>query len=208
MASSKLFQKLMGDNLRAVAPIKVIAVLLSVIAVVWLVTSVAGERWVKVTSRYHEGRTWDWGLWNTCHELQEDVRVCVNEDWLTACLVFGIMSVVFCVAGTICGGLGVRFCGSDSRKTDAFYKAAAGFLGTVALLEFLVVVIFPVKFGEDIQKSDQIKRWDFDWAYGFAWGGLIFSIGASLCYLVPGKYTALETGGKSDSSDEQDYSPG
>lgn len=50
----------------------------------------------------------------------------------------------------------------------------------------MVVIIFPVKFGDDIiVHSDTVKRWDFDWTYGFAWGALIFSVGASVFFLLP-----------------------
>ena len=54
-----------------------------------------------------------------------------------------------------------------------------------AVLELLVVIIFPVKFGEDISLSHLVRRWDFDWTYGFAWGGVIFSIGAVVFFLLP-----------------------
>ena len=48
-----------------------------------------------------------------------------------------------------------------------------------------MVVIFPVKFGDDILNSDTVRRWDFDWTYGFAWGAFIFSIGAALFFFLP-----------------------
>ena len=56
-----------------------------------------------------------------------------------------------------------------------------------AFLELLVVIIFPIKFGENISQSHLVRRWDFDWTYGFAWGGVIFSIGAAVFFLLPVK---------------------
>ena len=67
----------------------------------------------------------------------------------------------------------------------------------------MVVVIFPVKFGQDIRYAEAVRRWDFDWAYGFAWGGLIFSIGAAVSFVLPMKCLTIksETGNDEYSKD-------
>ena len=60
----------------------------------------------------------------------------------------------------------------------------------------MVVIIFPVKFGDDIINSETVKRWDFDWTYGFAWGAFIFSVGAVVFFFLPGgckQETAIST---------------
>lgn len=62
-----------------------------------------------------------------------------------------------------------------------------------AILEFVVVVTFPVKFGQDIIMVEAVRRWEFDWAYGFAWGGLVFSVGAAIFFLLPNKYMYTRT---------------
>ena len=49
-----------------------------------------------------------------------------------------------------------------------------------------MVIIFPVKFGDNIVNSETVRRWDFDWTYGFAWGALIFSVGATIFFFLPG----------------------
>ncbi|XP_045172949.1 transmembrane protein 47-like [Mercenaria mercenaria] len=172
----------MGEQVTVITPVKIIAEVLSVITVVWLIVSVAGEGWVVVRFLYFEDRTWTWGLWRTCNKLEEAFSVCIKEEWLTVCLVFSIMALILSLAATVCGVLGMR--DTESRR-NIFYTVAAGFLSVVALLEFMVVVIFPVKFGEDIKKAEAVRRWDFDWAYGFAWGGLLFSIGAAVFFVIP-----------------------
>lgn len=59
--------------------IQTIAVVLSVVAVVWLIVSIAGEGWVIVRFLYFEDQTWTWGLWNTCNKLEEAFTVCIKE---------------------------------------------------------------------------------------------------------------------------------
>lgn len=173
---------MMGEDVTAVAPVKIIALALNIIAVIWLVVSIAGDSWVVVRFLYFEGKSWTWGLWKTCNKLDDGFNVCIKEDWITVCLVFSMMSLILSMAGTVCAFLGMRDSGT---KTNVFYKLASGFLGVVAFLEFMVVVIFPVKFGHDITVVEAVRKWDFDWAYGFAWGGFIFSVGAALFYILP-----------------------
>jgi len=59
-------------------------VVLSLIGTLWLVVSVAGERWVVVTFDYYKDQTCDWGLWNTCHVLAEEYAVCVDAGTLNS----------------------------------------------------------------------------------------------------------------------------
>ena len=49
----------------------------------------------------------------------------------------------------------------------------------------MVVIIFPVKFSDNIVNSELVMRWDYDWTYGFAWGAFIFSAGAAVFFLLP-----------------------
>ena len=67
----------------------------------------------------------------------------------------------------------------------------------------MVVVIFPVKFGDDIVNSETVMRWDFDWTYGFAWGAFIFSAGAAVFFLLPNglKQDCNHSGSEENSKD-------
>ncbi|KAL4224050.1 hypothetical protein ACF0H5_017507 [Mactra antiquata] len=179
----------MGDGVIVVAPVKIIAEILSIIAVIWLIVSIAGKGWVVVRFLYYD-EYWIWGLWKTCNYLQGRISVCIQEEWITVCLVLSIMALIFSVAGAVCGILGIR---DTVLKTNIFYTVAAGFLIVVAILEFVVVVTFPVKFGQDIIMVESVRRWEFDWAYGFAWGGLVFSIGAAVFFLLPNKHVYRTT---------------
>ncbi|XP_060573723.1 transmembrane protein 47-like [Ruditapes philippinarum] len=190
----------MGEKIIVITPAKIVAEVLCVITVVWLLVAVAGEGWVVVRFLYFEDQTWTWGLWKTCNRLEDVLIICVNEDWITVCLVFSIIALILSMAASVCGLLGMR---DPDNKPNIFYKVAAGFLSVVALLEFMVVVIFPVKFGQDIRYAEAVRRWDFDWAYGFAWGGLIFSIGAAISFVMPMKCLSI----KSDNRNEE-YSKG
>jgi len=55
-------------------------------------------------------------------------------------------------------------------------------------IEFVVVVTYPVKFRHNIiHFTEVVRRWDFDWSYAFAWGGIIFSISSALFYCLSGR---------------------
>ncbi|KAH3890707.1 hypothetical protein DPMN_014792 [Dreissena polymorpha] len=174
----------MTGKIIALAPVKILGLCLSVIAAVWMLVSLVGRNWVRVSFHYHEDRAWDWSLWNTCNTVEHEHVICVSADWLTVCLVFNMVALILCASGVVCGILGSRPSEAGAHR-NCFYIAATGFLVLSTLIEFLVVLIFPIKFGNDIQKTDVIRRWDFDWAYGFAWGGVIFSLGGALCHAVP-----------------------
>lgn len=32
---------------------------------------------------------------------------------------------------------------------------------------------------------DGVRRWDFDWTYGFGWGAFIFSAAAAVFFFIP-----------------------
>ncbi|CAG2197343.1 PERP [Mytilus edulis] len=58
-------------------------------------------------------------------------------------------------------------------------------MGCVALSDILALIIYPVKFKEEIMVHEDVRRWDFDWTYGFGWGAFIFSAAASVFFFIP-----------------------
>ncbi|KAL3856426.1 hypothetical protein ACJMK2_011188 [Sinanodonta woodiana] len=167
-----------------VRPIKVIAEVLAVAAGVWIIISIAGPEWVDVKFHNHGDTTWNWGLWITCNEFEDGHTVCMESDWITVCLVFSIISFILSMAASICGILGL-FVAASFHTKRMFYLLAGIVMFTMALLELMVAIIFPIKFGEDILGASNVKRWDFDWTYGFAWGSFIFGVGSAGFFLLP-----------------------
>lgn len=165
--------------------IKIIAEVLTAIAVVWILVSIAGGDWVVVQFQYQADLVWQWGLWHTCNTIAPETVVCVETEWLTVCLIFCMVALLLTLTATCCGVLGLKL-GTDDRN-NIFYTIAGSIMSFVALLELIVVIIFPVKFGANIQMVETVQRWDFDWTYGFAWGGLIFSLGAAIFFFLPVK---------------------
>lgn len=47
------------------------------------------------------------------------------------------------------------------------------------------MIIYPVKFKEEIMIFEGVRRWDFDWTYGFGWGAFIFSAAAAIFFFIP-----------------------
>lgn len=61
-----------------------------------------------------------------------------------------------------------------------------------ALLDLLTLIIYPVMFNMDIihLQTDShwtypLKTWNFDWTFGFGWGAFIFTVAASVFFILP-----------------------
>ena len=59
------------------------------------------------------------------------------------------------------------------------------------ICDLLALIIYPVMFNQDILRLGygpyweyRLKRWDFDWTYGFGWGGFIFAVPAVIFFLI------------------------
>ena len=57
---------------------QILGLCLSVIAAVWMLVSLVGRNWVRVSFHYHEDRAWDWSLWNTCNTVEHEHVICVS----------------------------------------------------------------------------------------------------------------------------------
>lgn len=68
------------------------------------------------------------------------------------------------------------------------YEVVDRFGNSITVLFVLVVllliglIVFPVCFYLEIREWGR-PRWDFDWAYGVAWGAALFTFGACLLLL-------------------------
>ncbi|XP_069135294.1 p53 apoptosis effector related to PMP-22-like [Argopecten irradians] len=171
-----------------IRPIKLIAVIFSGITVILLISSIAGKEWVEVKFHHDNRQSITWGLWDIC-----EGNSCSSNttDWVKVCATFSIVSLLFSVVVVGCGILGL--CSLDIPRRKLFYIIAGGIVTLVALSDLLSLIIFPIKFRESIQTFINVKRWDFDWTYGFGWGGFIFSVAAAVFFFLPIDDNDMET---------------
>ncbi|KAM6956822.1 p53 apoptosis effector related to PMP-22 [Aplochiton taeniatus] len=60
----------------------------------------------------------------------------------------------------------------------------------VVIVQFIALIIYPVKFSETIFEG----YYDYTWAYGFAWGATILSIGCGILFCCLPRYEDEITG--------------
>ncbi|XP_063397216.1 transmembrane protein 47-like [Mytilus trossulus] len=185
-----------------IRPIKLIAVIFSCITLLLLIVAVAEQEWVEV--KFHdEDQKSRWGLWTLCTKGECNS---LEYEWIKVSAAFVLISVILTFAGTMCGILGLKVvipynnrlwylsagvimgCGLKvviPYNNRLWYLSAGVIMGCVALSDILALIIYPVKFKEEIMVHEDVRRWDFDWTYGFGWGAFIFSAAASVFFFIP-----------------------
>lgn len=176
-----------------IRPIKLIAVIFSCITLLLLIVAVAEQEWVEV--KFHdEDQKSRWGLWTLC--TKGDCNS-LEYEWIKVSAAFVLISVILTIAGTVCGILGLKVVIPYNNRL--WYLSAGVIMACVALSDILALIIYPVKFKEEIMVHENVRRWDFDWTYGFGWGAFIFSAAASVFFFIPSE--TKEISRKSFSSD-------
>ncbi|XP_046378854.1 p53 apoptosis effector related to PMP-22-like isoform X2 [Haliotis cracherodii] len=161
-------------------PIKLIAVIFTGIALLLLIIGVAAADWVDVKFVSVKDGWRSWGLWEECYDVTSSLTACVKKDWMSACAALTLLSVFGAV-----GALGLGIFGLCTHKRVLYI--IAGVLTAVGALFILIsVIIFPVKFSEDISEAHRsdLERYDIDWTYGVTLGGLFFLLGASIFFFI------------------------
>lgn len=160
-------------------PIKLIAVIFSGVTLLLLIVAVAEQEWVEV--KFHDEKHLSrWGLWTVC--TKDDCNS-LEYEWIKVSAAFVLLSIILTLGGIICGILGLKF--SIFHKNHLWYMSAGVIMACVALSDILALIIYPVKFKEEITIFDGVRRWDFDWTYGFGWGAFIFSAAAAIFFFIP-----------------------
>ena len=169
----------METKIVKIRPLKLIAVIFSGITLLLLLVAVAEQEWVEV--KFHDEKHLSrWGLWTLCTKADCNS---LDYEWIKVSAAFVLISVILTLAGIICGILGLRM--GTQYKNRLWYLSAGVIMGCVALSDILALIIYPVKFKEEIMIFEGVRRWDFDWTYGFGWGAFIFSAAAAIFFFIP-----------------------
>ncbi|XP_067682485.1 p53 apoptosis effector related to PMP-22-like isoform X2 [Haliotis asinina] len=161
-------------------PIKLLAVIFTGIALLLLIIGVAAADWVDVKFTAVKDGWQSWGLWEHCYVITSSLTACVKKDWMSACAALTLLALI----GSV-GALGLGICGLCTHKR-LLYIIAGVLTALGALFILISVIIFPVKFSEDITNAHRsdLERWDIDWTYGVTLGGLFFLVGAAIFFFL------------------------
>ncbi|ESO91371.1 hypothetical protein LOTGIDRAFT_182635 [Lottia gigantea] len=167
------------ETIVIVRPLKVVAVMCGCVALFLMMLSIAATTWLEADGRRE-------GLWEICRRTDKDdldIECQKNQPraWIEACRVLCLSAVAVCLCSVIvaCVGLNTeRF-----RWKYHYYKAAMIIMFVAVALQAISLIIFPVKFLEEIGDRAEV-RWEFGWAYGIGWGSAIFMLGSSILLLI------------------------
>ncbi|KAK6176312.1 hypothetical protein SNE40_014617 [Patella caerulea] len=162
-----------------VRPLKVIAVLCGCVALFLMMLSIAATTWLEADGRRE-------GLWELCRRTDTDgmeIECIKNQPraWIEACRALCLMALAVCLCAVIVACVGLKT--ERFRWKYHYYKAAMIIMFIAVTLQAISLIIFPVKFLEEITQKEEV-RWEFGWAYGIGWGSAIFMLGASILLLI------------------------
>uniref|UniRef100_A0A3P8V123 Transmembrane protein 47 n=1 Tax=Cynoglossus semilaevis TaxID=244447 RepID=A0A3P8V123_CYNSE len=155
-------------------PLKLVGLVCVFLALCLDVGAVMSPAWVTADDQYYLS------LWESCWKpTRNDQWQCSStlpSDWqvVTLALLLGggaLVLMSFLVA-LVAVGIGTR---------RWFYTPVAFMLFAAVVLQVCSLVLYPIKFIESINL--RIYH-EFNWGYGLAWGGTIFSFGGGILYCL------------------------
>ncbi|KAK3798585.1 hypothetical protein RRG08_031596 [Elysia crispata] len=169
------------ETLLVVRPIKVVGLMCGIIAVLLLMLSVAATSWLQA-ERTREG-LWERCVYNvTNSDFLDECELTDNtREWVVACQALCLMSLITCIVAIIITSVALRNT-NFKIKYKLYWAGLIAFLLAV-LFELLSLIIFPVKFLEEISSRDQTS-WSFGWAYIVGWVGGVAEFAAGLFLLL------------------------
>ncbi|XP_057713630.1 transmembrane protein 47-like [Corythoichthys intestinalis] len=155
-------------------PLKLVGLLCVFLALCLDVGAVMSPAWVTADDQYYLS------LWESCWKpTSTDKWQCnttLSSDWQVATLALllggGALVLMSFLVALVAVCIGTR------RR---FYRPVAFMLFATVVLQACSLVLYPVKFIESIN----LKIYhEFNWGYGLAWGGTIFSFGGAVLYCL------------------------
>ncbi|XP_076452705.1 transmembrane protein 47-like [Babylonia areolata] len=173
----------MGETeVRVCRPYKLLAVIMSMIAFILMIVSVAGPDWMEVS--FEQGNPKSWGLWWDCVQVNgvSFLEMCVETDWLFACAALVMIGLLCMLAVSIVGSIGL------CTHKRLLYIIAGVVTIFAMILQIICLIIYPVKFTEEVKEDKyyraETQSFDLDWTYGVAWGAVCFMLGAAVLFLI------------------------
>ncbi|XP_061571594.1 transmembrane protein 47-like [Cololabis saira] len=155
-------------------PLQLVGLLCVFFALCLDVGAVMSPAWVTADDQYSRS------LWESCWKSPStetwNCSSILDTDWqvVTLALLLGggaLVLMSFLVAL-------VAVCIGTRRR---FYGPVAFMLFSAVLLQTCSLVLYPIKF---IEKINLRIYHEFNWGYGLAWGGTIFSFGGGVLYCL------------------------
>ncbi|VDK20645.1 unnamed protein product [Anisakis simplex] len=171
------------ETVTVVRPLKIIALVCLFIALVLLIVCLSTTWWL----RSGGFRT---GLFAECTAATETLQTIPGAPapgncqtphrysaYIKAVAALLIIAAVLTLFAFVLNIFGLK--ANDLQRKYFFYKIATYLSLLSVLLELISLVVFPVCFYVEM-KNFGYRNWEFDWSYGVAWGGTLFTFGASL----------------------------
>ncbi|XP_054915152.1 transmembrane protein 47-like [Poeciliopsis prolifica] len=155
-------------------PLKLVGLVCVFLALCLDVGAVMSPAWVTADDQYYLS------LWESCWKPGSfekwECSSTLDKDWQVATLALllggGALVLMSFLVALVAVCIGTR------RR---FYALVAFMLFAAVVLQACSLVLFPVKFIESINL--RIYH-EFNWGYGLAWGGTIFSFGGGVLYCL------------------------
>ncbi|XP_061539085.1 transmembrane protein 47-like [Phycodurus eques] len=158
----------------SLTPLKMVGLLCVFLALCLDVGAVMSPAWVTADDHYYLS------LWESCWKpTSSDKWQChttLSSDWQVATLALllggGALVLMSFLVALVAVCIGTRW---------RFYRPVAFMLFATVVLQACSLVLYPIKFIESIN----LKIYhEFNWGYGLAWGGTIFSFGGGVLYCL------------------------
>uniref|UniRef100_A0A8D0H4R1 p53 apoptosis effector related to PMP-22 n=1 Tax=Sphenodon punctatus TaxID=8508 RepID=A0A8D0H4R1_SPHPU len=146
------------------------------LAIIQGIIALAGWGWLESESEPYMHQA---SLWTSCYKGTGDqnwsCRSLMDYSWgRAAAATYLVGFVILC----ICFCLAVIAFSIDILRFN-FVRGIGGLLFVVAAFQIIGLVIWPVKFVEDIELQGDTM---ISWAYGFGWGSTIMVIGCAFYF--------------------------
>ncbi|XP_058479350.1 transmembrane protein 47-like [Solea solea] len=155
-------------------PLKLVGLVCVFLALCLDVGAVMSPAWVTADDQYYLS------LWESCWKPTSTEKwqcsSTLGSDWQVATLALllggGALVLMSFLVALVAVCIGTR------RR---FYAPVAFMLFAAVVLQACSLVLYPIKFIESINL--RIYH-EFNWGYGLAWGGTIFSFGGGILYCL------------------------
>ncbi|XP_048770425.2 uncharacterized protein LOC125676630 [Ostrea edulis] len=163
------------ETVAVVRQIKVIATLILVGSLLCNILSIATTSWIKSKGRQE-------GLWSNCVSTKGDIYSyeCTGNDhreWLDACRILVCIALVMTFIGLAMATYGIQTVNFGMKYK--YYNIAIVLLFLAVIPELIAVIIFPIKYNEELKGED----WFVGWSYVVAVlsAGLVLIAAIFLC---------------------------
>lgn len=172
------------ETVTVVRPLKVIALLFLILATVLLAVCLACTTWLK-TENFRTG------LFEECSAEKPtgplppyapkagscQMIAARGKVYIKAVAALLVIAGLLTLAAAVITGIGLKT--MNASRKYLFYRLALYVALLSVVLALIALVVFPVCFYTELKDWGETS-WDFDWAYGVAWGATLFSFASAI----------------------------